>query len=36
MGIHWGNIGLILGFYGDSGEENGSYYNGAIVPLTRM
>ena len=25
MGAHWGNIGVILGLYGDNGKENGNY-----------
>ena len=27
IGTHWGNIGIILGLYGDDGKENGNYYN---------
>ena len=26
IGTHWGNIRVILGFYGDNGKENGNYY----------
>ena len=29
-----GTIGIILGFYGNNGKENGNYYIGVICPTS--
>ena len=31
IGIHWGNIRVIVELYGDNGKENGNYYNSSLV-----
>ena len=28
LGLSWGYIKVMLGLYGDTGKENGNYYNG--------
>ena len=30
IGTHWGNVRVLLGLYGDNGEEHGNDYNGVI------